>query len=88
MEQEIPRLRGPRLYARPLRRNRALRLLHEGIEFCRFYVYNQGTPSNEKRQWIKTMNSLISTSGALQRDERLASIEERMRALEDAVNNA
>jgi len=88
MTQEFPRLRGPRLYSRPLKRKRALRLLHEAIELCRFYVYNQDIPPKEKRQWIKTMNGLISTSGILQRDEQLDAVEERVSALEKAVNNA
>ena len=78
----MERLKGPRLYKRAPKRGRLLGIVHEAIDLCRFHIYNSETSPSEKRQWIKTMNGLISTSGKLLKDSEIDELEVRMSKLE------
>jgi hypothetical protein len=51
--------------------------VHEAIELCRFHIYNSETDAKEKRQWIKTMNGLLSTSSQILKDMDLDELRAR-----------
>lgn len=80
--ETVEKKKGPRLYSRPLGRKRAQGIIHEVVELCRFYIFNQETDPKEKRQWIKTMNGLLSTSNVLLRDVQLDEFDKRLSELE------
>ena len=75
--------KGPRLYSRPLRGKKALGIIHELVEFCRFYVFNSETDPKEKRQWIKTLSGLLSTNATMLRDLDHDAFEKRVSLLEE-----
>lgn len=75
--------KGPRLYSRPLKRNKALGMLHELVELCRYYIFNSNTDPKDKMRWIKILSGLLSTNAAYLRDLDLDELGKRVSILEE-----
>ena len=75
--------KGPRLYSRPLKRKRALGMLHELVELCRYYIFNSDTDPKDKMKWIKTLSGLLSTHATLMKDLDLDELGKRVSILEE-----
>lgn len=87
MSEKWEKLKGPRLYKRAPKRGKLLGIAHEAIDLCRFHIYNSETSPSEKRQWIKTLNGLISTSSKLLIESDIDELEKRIYKLEEEVES-
>ena len=77
------KLKGPRLYSRPLKRKKALGMLHELVELCRYYIFSSSTDPLEKIKWITKVTGLLSTNAEYLKDLDMDELKKRVSILEE-----